>query len=624
MRAFALPETGGMVGVRVVGAKESAGRYSISHGGHEHAASADGDGGGHAGGCDRIARRRHRGALVVARRSARQRRHGRTQHRQPRAQARGRLRGGAVQEGRTRAGRRAGGYIQPVAFKTRKIDEVEVEPGAGEERQDRAAHARRGREHQRAGRSGAVGRRAARLRRLRPEHPRAQHRRLRGREPEGRDRGLHLVRRRSRCPGPLQAHFGSAAERWKMYKAAGAIGTVSIANPKSMDIPWARSTLARLQPAMSLADPALDEARRAAAVGHDEPGARRQAVRRLGPHLRARCSRSSTATSRCRASRCRRGSRRRRAVERSQVESQNVAGILRGVRSEAARRVRRRLGAPRSSRRRRAGQRRHDLQRRDGQRLGHRGDPRGGGVAARERREAGAVDAVRRGHRRGEGPARLALLRRAPHRAAREHRRQRQHRHVPAAVPAEDADGARPRRVGSRAATSAPRAKALGVSRAGRSRAAAQPLRPQRSVQLHPGRRSGAGDEGGLRREHAGGGDRGEVDRRALSRAVGRPESADRSVGGRQVRRGRARSRGPHRQPRPTGRSGTTRASSSGSPMAPRTRSRSPRSPSPGRSSRRGHNRLRSIASCDDLPANDYAVETFGPSVWLEDGRRTD
>ena len=61
-------------------------------------------------------------------------------------------------------------------------------------------------------------------------------------------------------PGPLQAHFGSAGERWKMYKAAGAIGTMSIANPKSMDIPWARSTLARLQPAMSLADAALDEA----------------------------------------------------------------------------------------------------------------------------------------------------------------------------------------------------------------------------------------------------------------------------------------------------------------------------------------------------------------------------
>ena len=61
-------------------------------------------------------------------------------------------------------------------------------------------------------------------------------------------------------PGPLQAHFGSAGERWKMYKAAGAIGAVSIANPKSMDVPWARSTLARLQPAMSLADAALDDA----------------------------------------------------------------------------------------------------------------------------------------------------------------------------------------------------------------------------------------------------------------------------------------------------------------------------------------------------------------------------
>src|SRR6185503_2737390 len=61
-------------------------------------------------------------------------------------------------------------------------------------------------------------------------------------------------------PGPLQAHFGSADERWKMYKAAGAVGTVSIANPKSMDVPWARSTLARLQPSMSLADASLDDA----------------------------------------------------------------------------------------------------------------------------------------------------------------------------------------------------------------------------------------------------------------------------------------------------------------------------------------------------------------------------
>jgi Zn-dependent M28 family amino/carboxypeptidase len=60
-------------------------------------------------------------------------------------------------------------------------------------------------------------------------------------------------------PGPLQAHFGSAAQRWQVYKSEGAIGTISIANPKNVDIPWSRSTLARSQPSMSLADPSLDE-----------------------------------------------------------------------------------------------------------------------------------------------------------------------------------------------------------------------------------------------------------------------------------------------------------------------------------------------------------------------------
>jgi hypothetical protein len=63
----------------------------------------------------------------------------------------------------------------------------------------------------------------------------------------------------SNIPGPLRAHYQSAGERWAALKRAGAIGTLSIANPKSMDIPWSRSTLARLQPSMVLADPALDD-----------------------------------------------------------------------------------------------------------------------------------------------------------------------------------------------------------------------------------------------------------------------------------------------------------------------------------------------------------------------------
>src|SRR5207249_1137838 len=63
----------------------------------------------------------------------------------------------------------------------------------------------------------------------------------------------------SSIPGPLKAHYSSAGERWKQLRALGAIGIANIPNPKSMDIPWARSSLARLQPSMVLADPGLSE-----------------------------------------------------------------------------------------------------------------------------------------------------------------------------------------------------------------------------------------------------------------------------------------------------------------------------------------------------------------------------
>jgi Peptidase family M28 len=60
-------------------------------------------------------------------------------------------------------------------------------------------------------------------------------------------------------PGPLKSHYQTAGERGKFLKAAGAIGIATIANPKSMDIPWSRSKLARFRPVISLADPALNE-----------------------------------------------------------------------------------------------------------------------------------------------------------------------------------------------------------------------------------------------------------------------------------------------------------------------------------------------------------------------------
>jgi Peptidase family M28 len=63
----------------------------------------------------------------------------------------------------------------------------------------------------------------------------------------------------SSIPGPLAAHMQSSSERAALLKRVGAIGAASIANPKNMDIPWERASLARFMPSMSLADPALDE-----------------------------------------------------------------------------------------------------------------------------------------------------------------------------------------------------------------------------------------------------------------------------------------------------------------------------------------------------------------------------
>ena len=60
-------------------------------------------------------------------------------------------------------------------------------------------------------------------------------------------------------PGALSAHYQSAAERWATLKRLGAIGTIGVANPKSMDVPWARSAPNRLNPAMALADASLDD-----------------------------------------------------------------------------------------------------------------------------------------------------------------------------------------------------------------------------------------------------------------------------------------------------------------------------------------------------------------------------
>ncbi len=57
----------------------------------------------------------------------------------------------------------------------------------------------------------------------------------------------------------LAAHNQTAAERRKTLLAAGALGTINIPNPASMDIPWSRMRLARTRPSMALADASLDD-----------------------------------------------------------------------------------------------------------------------------------------------------------------------------------------------------------------------------------------------------------------------------------------------------------------------------------------------------------------------------
>src|SRR5579862_5885735 len=60
-------------------------------------------------------------------------------------------------------------------------------------------------------------------------------------------------------PGALASHYQTAAERWKVLRAAGVIGIVSLPNPASMDIPWSRMALNRAHPSMDLDYPEFNE-----------------------------------------------------------------------------------------------------------------------------------------------------------------------------------------------------------------------------------------------------------------------------------------------------------------------------------------------------------------------------
>jgi hypothetical protein len=130
-------------------------------------------------------------------------------------------------------------------------------------------------------------------------------------------------------PGPLAAHMQSAAERAAVLKRHGAIGAVSIANPKNMDIPWERLTLARFQPSMILADPAMDETRGLKLAVTVNPDHADQWLSGSGHTFREILEAADSGKS---LPRFALPSRLKAAasVKRAEVESQNVVAVLPG------------------------------------------------------------------------------------------------------------------------------------------------------------------------------------------------------------------------------------------------------------------------------------------------------
>jgi hypothetical protein len=345
----------------------------------------------------------------------------------------------------------------------------------------------------------------------------------------------------STISGPLRAHYGYATERGRFREQAGAVGYLTIFNPRTSDLPWARSASARLQEAMSLADPNLVDYRAMkigatinaehankwlAGSGHtikellDLVSAGKPLPRfPLVPSLRA-----ST------------------VVERRDIDSQNVVAVRPGtdpaLRNEyvvmSAHLDHVGVGEPI-----------------DGDRIYNGAMDDASGVAAmleianrlkeggRTTRRSLMFVAVTGEEKRA---ARVALLRGAPAGGAQEHGRRPEYGHVPAALPAAGADGLRRERIGSRrcGTTGRPLDDHRGAGGPG---AGAERLHAQRSVQLHSARNSG-GD--GRHRQPQGvtrSGDRESVAREAVPRPVRRPPAADRSRRRRQLYRGDAAAR---------------------------------------------------------------------------------
>ena len=179
---------------------------------------------------------------------------------------------------------------------------------------------------------------------------------------------VHLSGAPASVPGALAAHYQHASQRAALLRKLGALGYITIPNPTTMDIPWERSSPNRLNPAMALADPEMDDS------------AGQQVSITFNP---ARAERLFEGSGRTFAELLKiaddgkalphfplpRSMRARVTVENTTVESHNVAGMVKGSDPALADEYVRSHRASRSRRDRRTDRRRRDLQRRHGQRV---------------------------------------------------------------------------------------------------------------------------------------------------------------------------------------------------------------------------------------------------------------
>jgi hypothetical protein len=127
----------------------------------------------------------------------------------------------------------------------------------------------------------------------------------------------------------LRSHYSSRPERWKAMEKAGAVGLVEIPNPRSMDIPWSRATLARFAPTMSIADPAFEEIHGLKFAARINPAHADKILSDAGTSLPDLLELVNNRLPLPKFP-LNLNFRARVTIKQSQAESQNVAGIMRG------------------------------------------------------------------------------------------------------------------------------------------------------------------------------------------------------------------------------------------------------------------------------------------------------